>query len=719
MMDEENIVSLLEDAGDKIYEDIGGEKALEKETDMVDWIDKHGLCDLSQTHKIVCHLSAFNLYLKSTLYEEYRGEQQPFPPIDRVEDYFEAFQQMDSELSIRAFEEYALDIPTQKADPESLTEVVDQTAELSRGEGVSETIGSIFETLVPNEGRKRLGQFRTPDNVADFMVKWAVDEGTDRILDPGMGAGILTTRAYQEKLRYSGNASIDEVSGVDLSQLAILMSATALKILDGEGSPDLRCSDFLDTQVMGQRNSQLDTEPSEFFAEQFDTIISNPPYSQHNNFSEQKERMNERARASSSLDISLRSPMYVYFYIHAAEMLREGGKMAFLTPSEFLETEYGTYLKEFLQDRFNIRAVVMPSRDSSIFDTGRTTACICLLEKCEDREGSRTTFISVSNGSWPDVKELLDVITPEQQGSPDWAYVNQVDQDDLDPDENWTNMMDPESIDNLPELKQFSDIATIKRGIATGNNDFFCLSENEAECYGLVEERELVPIIRRTHGLEYHDIIDDDWEEWKENGEEVYLLYNVDHVDWNTGEGLEDEMDEEKKLLWEYIDRGKREGVDQGYLTSNRGTWYKVERREIPDILCDYMSQTGFSFYENNSGVRSLNNLHNIYLDDSFTQEHRRALLAYLNSELVNKIIQQSGRTYSEELRKVEPNELKRIPVVDPRDLHEETSKRLSMLFEDLCDASRNESESKISEIVRSIDNEIAEITGIDNYSDD
>jgi hypothetical protein len=127
------------------------------------------------------------------------------------------------------------------------------------------------------------------------------------------------------------------------------------------------------------------------------------------------------------------------------------------------------------------------------------------------------------------------------------------------------------------------------------------------------------------------------------------------------------------------------------------------------------MSQTGFRFLINRAGVVSLNNLHNVYLP-RYSEEEVEALLAYLNSSVANAITKRSGRTYSRGLHKIEPNELKDIPVIDPANLSQNEVKTLSSQFRNLCEASRN-SKYKLKETKQELDHAVIDVSRLDSQA--
>jgi hypothetical protein len=469
--------------------------------------------------------------------------------------------------------------------------------------------------------------------------------------------------------------------GIDLSELAVVMTSTALKLVNGEGTPHLNRGNFMNTFAEGTQTRIDQRNPQG--VPKMDAVVSNPPYSRHHELTpEEKEWINTVAESDSTLSISKRAPMYLYFYVHAAQFLEPGGRLSFVTPSEFLETNYGENLKQFLKENFHIHGFAITGSEFSIFDNARTTSCISFLERKEPGSSSScaTTFVELSE--WPGTDDLLSAIHGDVEGETEYGRVSRLPQESLDPEGKWTNHFTSESAITISNLKPFREVADIKRGIATGKNEYFCLSEKEVEDWGL-NERYLARLVRRADQLDQFSCTHEDWEEWRETGDTVWLLYH-----------LPDEFKEiDDPELLAYLEHGSEIGADDSYLARNRNPWYQVDRRDSPEVFATYMSKNGFQFIHNKADVRSLNNLHNIYLSDQYTTTETKALLAYLNSQIVNRLLGQSGRTYSEGMKKIEPDELKDIPVIDPKELSSGQVADLRRFFDDLIYVSRNPDE--------------------------
>lgn len=680
MSQEISVTAIIEDVAEDISSHLKNEKDAINHQQLEHWMTAHGLGRVDSPDKTICELAAFNRLLKTTLYQIYRQDGEELPPLDSETDIYAELVKAHAKTQDHAFRENELDGLVEPIPDVVFTPLLEIRDYLISKNTCTEEVGSIFESLVPQKARRRLGQFRTPKYIAEFMAEWAVQNADDRVLDPGIGAGILTAAMYDAKQEAIGKPRVEDMWGVDLSDLSVVMSSTALKIANGDGSPNFIQDNFMDTIAEGK--PQRTDQENPHVLPIMDAVVSNPPYSRSIELTvDEKARINRIAEAEAGMSISLKAPMYHYFFVHAAQFLEDGGRMAFITPARFMETKYGIELRRFLLDNFAIHGLILLDGEITVFEDADTDPCITFLEKTTATHPEfTTTFIKADE--WPGGQELIEAIWGEVQGQTSYGFVNHVVQQEIVATFNWTDYVDPASVEAIPGLKSFRDIATIKRGIATGMNDYFCLSQTEADKWEL-DEDQLVPLIRRTEKISGYDLrTHEDWDRMRDDGDAVWLLYC-----YNEDGGPITENDDH--FLKEYLKHGEEIGADESYLAKNRSPWYVVDERSPPDILVTYMSKNGFRFILNEAGVVSLNNLHNVYLD-GYTRREIDALLAYLNSSVANEIAKRSGRTYSRGLHKIEPNELKSIPVMDPNELSQDDIHTLSNTFRKVCEAARD-----------------------------
>lgn len=551
-------------------------------------------------------------------------------------------------------------------------------------------LARVYESLVSQEARRDLGQFATPPYVAEFLASWAVDENSDTILDPGIGAGQLASQALRRKLKAGANNPISDIIGVDVDETAIAMAAVTLKLVDGDGSAELVQKDFIEYSPRVYTDDEYQIKTA-------DGVIANPPYSRHQSVDEErKQRLNEIIAAESDYEFDLRTPLYGYFLVHAAQFLKDGGKLAAIVPSKFLDTEFGRDLKRFLLDEFRIQGILQLEDSIDIFSGVRTQPAILLLEKGTAKEDQLTRILRLN--TWPENSDSTKILSDATESS-SVGESTVIAQRLLSPTERWSHYLEEDDLLNRAEMSTFEEIANVSRGIATGDNDYFCLTASEVDEYGISEEY-LQPIIRSAHGLRTIDITKDDWKNWRDNNRPVWLLYCYDE----EGNVLEKEQIDDEAVL-EYLAEGEASDTTDGYLVSKRNPWYRVEDQSPAPILAKYMNRTGFLFMRNHPELRSLNNVHVISPIKNYSEEEIEALLAYLNSRIVSKHLSKYSLDY-QGLQKLEINQLNNVPVIEPRELDDDTISALSELYERLRKARRRDrdDETILDEIQRELE---------------
>ena len=104
-----------------------------------------------------------------------------------------------------------------------------------------------------------------------------------------------------------------------------------------------------------------------------------------------------RVEWPSQKDLSLRSDIYVYFFTHAAHLLKPGGYLGFVTSIGWLDTDYGFRLQEFFLRNFRIVAVI-ESQVEKWFEDARVTTAVTILQRETDeaqRNSNPVRFIQL------------------------------------------------------------------------------------------------------------------------------------------------------------------------------------------------------------------------------------------------------------------------------------------------------------------------------------
>jgi hypothetical protein len=494
--------------------------------------------------------------------------------------------------------------------------------------------GFTYSRLLSPIERRFRGQFFTPGRIADFMTVWAIRSCNDFVFDPGTGPGIFLRSAYKRLTRLGSRDPVSQLTGIELSPVAPAFASLALEPASSK-RPKVIFGDFLTHQLSLHR---------------YDAVVGNPPYSRHHSLApEYKRRIGADADALLGEHLSMRAGLYVHFLIRSLTLLRDGGRLAFLTPLEFFNAHYGAPLRRHLSKTTKLRAlIVFDPENGSAFEDATTTSAIILAERgAPDGKPVRIVHIkgTVSN------QELIYALRAKTTEVPSqWGTSLDVSAGHLMKVGRWSDFLLPGRSKRDEKEVALSVLADVKRGIATGANKFFVLSDKAARAARLTREY-LRPVIARARIADALLITQRDFDRWKRTGERVWLL---------------DIRTTLTRAVKRYLESGKRAGFHKRYLCRNRKVWYKMERRAIPPIIVTYMSRGRLRFISNGAGVVPLNVFHAIYPTNLMPYQLKR-LLSYLNSKTCHKKLRRLGRTYGSGLLKIEPGELLSLRVPDVR----------------------------------------------------
>lgn len=206
----------------------------------------------------------------------------------------------------------------------------------------ADRLGIYYTQQVTTKHKKDNGQFFTPTPIARLMASYCdLTKTSIRILDPGCGTAILTCALIEHLIESRNDIEIIDLVAYETDPDLISSSQKTLiylkKWLLAKGVRFqylLHINDFiLDNAKALKRN---------YNGEQFDLIISNPPY-----FKLAKD--DEKTIAAKML-VSGQPNIYSIFMGIASKLLSENGELIFITPRSFAS---GNYFKAFRELFFN------------------------------------------------------------------------------------------------------------------------------------------------------------------------------------------------------------------------------------------------------------------------------------------------------------------------------------------------------------------------------
>jgi len=387
----------------------------------------------------------------------------------------------------------------------------------------SDVIGRVYEELIPDVERHRLGQYYTPPPIAELITEMCIRSPSDKVLDPACGSGSFLVKAYHKlkDLKKKENPFTDDnklheeilnqLYGIDINPFPAQLSSINLAVRNlkvPSRNINLIVSDFFKVKP------SIGILPKEF-----DVVMTNPPYTRQEEM-EYKEQVREEALTysdGSKIPLDARAGIYAYFFTHSAKFLKEHGMMGQITSDTWLDVGYGEGLKRFFLDHFKIHAIIW--YDVRAFEKALVGTCITILEKedesKEDRDNNIVKFVRIKKAM--PTKEIIRTIEIVKEDYEDERIgITIKKQKELEPKDKWGVFLRAPTVYfkllSHPKMIRFGDIAEIKRGYTTGANEFFYLDKEKIKLWG-IEKEFLEPIITSPKNIKI-ELTSKDISEW-------------------------------------------------------------------------------------------------------------------------------------------------------------------------------------------------------------
>jgi len=309
-----------------------------------------------------------------------------------------------------------------------------------------DVLGKLYERYLEHEERKRLGEFYTPEEVIDYILKgvgYTSDQAIEGklVLDPSCGSGGFLVRAIKalvDRLKAKGfNAETilkeaqRSIYGFDINPFAAHLAETNLlfQVIDlikvaknanpafGMAKFNVFVTDSLRLPQEAKQGQASFLEPVEsvyaedaqtvtqikakqgIFSQGFDFIVGNPPYVRTENID---AAYKARLATDYKETYEGRFELYILFLGLGTSLLnKNGGKLGFIVPAKFLVTENGGKLRQYILNRASIKEIVDVSQ-SAVFKDAGNYPVIVMFSREEDakvRDSNQTRIVRWLNES--------------------------------------------------------------------------------------------------------------------------------------------------------------------------------------------------------------------------------------------------------------------------------------------------------------------------------
>ncbi|AFZ14888.1 Site-specific DNA-methyltransferase (adenine-specific) [Crinalium epipsammum PCC 9333] len=473
--------------------------------------------------------------------------------------------------------------------------------------------------------RNKLGQFATPTTLASDIVKYAKtllpSDIKINFLDPAFGTGCF----YSALLQQFPISQVTKAVGYEIDphygdETIKLWKNTSLQ---------LHITDFTQTTPPNSDQGKANL------------LICNPPYVRHHHLSRvEKVRLQLLTEQISGIKLSQLASFYCHFLCISDAWMAENCLAGWLIPSGFMDVNYGQQVKEYLLSRVTLLRIHRFDPIDVQFEDALVSSAVVWFKKAKPPANHIVEFTYGGSLTKPNISQI--VLLKELREKTKWTRFGLVYNGN----------------GSTSKSLKLSDLFTIKRGLATGANQFFILTPNQINSYQLPFEF-LKPILPSPRVLSF-DEIEADSEGNPLLNRKLFLLacdlpLSAVKIKYPS--------------LWEYLQMGVEQGISDRYLCKHRSPWYAQEKRPPSPFLCTYMGRQSsgrgrpFRFILNHSMATATNVYLMLYPKPSVAKalsdkpELLKQVWQALN-QISNEMLMGEGRVYGGGLHKLEPKEL-------------------------------------------------------------
>lgn len=490
--------------------------------------------------------------------------------------------------------------------------------------------------------QKLRGGYYTPQPIAQFLARWAIQSPTTTVLEPSCGDGEILEAALIALVEQgaSRDEAIFQTHGVEIDPQERNKALDRLRLLSFQ--PDETTIHEGDFFAYCQKHLMMDkgllsicnTDEPRFF----DAIIGNPPFIRYQNFPEEQRKPAFQIMKTADMNPSRLTNTWVPFLVAASFLLSENGRLAMVIPAELLQVNYAAELRLFLSNYFNKLTIITFRK--LIFE-GIQQEVVLLL--AEGNNGESTGIRTIELNSIDDLAsyEHTDFATTE---------LKPMDHST----EKWTQyFLAVKEISLLRRLKEddrlteAGKVIDVDVGVVTGQNQFFVLSEEQVSKVSL--KRYSRRIVSRSGHLKGAIFSEGDWQSNAENNLPAYIL-DLPKKDFN----------DLPKAAQDYIKTGEAAEFHTGFKCRIRPRWYVVPSIWTPDAFMLRQVHGYPKLIVNQAGATCTDTIHRVKLLNGTSAEVIAA--AFLNS-LTFAFSEVMGRSYGGGVLELEPNEAEKLPL--------------------------------------------------------
>ncbi len=471
--------------------------------------------------------------------------------------------------------------------------------------------------------QKLRGGYYTPDDLADFLTRWAAGARPDSVLEPSCGDGVFFTKIATRM----GNPTLTAFE---------LDSGEANKAVERATASGLTNTSVYSEDFLGWALGAI------LEGRRFDAILGNPPFIRYQFLPPLFQARAESIFKILNCAFTRHTNAWVPFVMASFALLRPGGRLAMVVPAEIIHVMHARSLRAYLGHA--ARRIVIVDPEEIWFSDTLQGAVLLLAEKRsgEDDRAEGLGILSVRG------RDFLN-------GDPEIVFSAPSPLNGRTVEGKWTRaLLEPQTrsvLDGLGELsfvRRFDEVADVDVGIVTGANKFFLVVDDTVRRFGL--EKWAHPMFGRSEhcpGVIY------DEGQHRSNSAKGYPSNFL----W-----FKDVGEDESLGLKAYIELGEHLELHTRYKCRSRKPWYVV-----PSV---YSTEVGMLKRSHQAPRLVLNKLKAYTTDTAYRIKIKEGTAEQLVFSFVNPLTALSaeleGRHYGGGVLELVPSEIERLLIPLP-----------------------------------------------------
>jgi adenine-specific DNA-methyltransferase len=468
---------------------------------------------------------------------------------------------------------------------------------------------------------KLRGGYYTDPNIAAFLLRWVLNIHPKTILEPSCGDGVFLRRL--STLHANGLKLIKafEIEPDEAGKAKQIASEFKKVDVDVEGR------DFL-----GWSLTKLLNPP------QFDAVVGNPPFIRYQYLDNNLQKISEQIFKFFHLPFTKHTNAWVPFVISSLALLRPGGRLAMVVPSELLHVLHAESLRAYLTQTCS-RVLIFDPQEIWFEDT--LQGAILLLAEKKDTPDEHFKGVSIiatrsknflsedpeeyfekakyTNGETVKGKWMLALLTSAERDALKKAKANS-------------------------GVYLFDDILEVAVGIVTGANKFFLVPDEVVKQYSL--QKWAYPMFGKSEHVP--GVVFD--QSSIERNRELGLPTNFI---WFSNE----ELNELPESVKNYIRFGEKQDIHKRYKCRIREPWYSV-----PSV---YATSLGMLKRSHDFPRLVFNKAQAYTTDTTYRVQHKKFNEATIVGSFINSVTALSaeveGRHYGGGVLELVPSEIRKL----------------------------------------------------------